>query len=229
MAIRIKRRSRTRSRRTLKVRDKPYFERPKCRGSMVHHHLGHASTESTRESRQIPVHPRRQVQRLNDLGPEDLQGTAGVMKTNAGHRADQPIRHNRRYVPGQEVVPPFLSPSTHDVVTLGVLQQPGDIRGVVLQIPIRGHDEAPAGVRKPGGKRGCLTEVARELDHAYMRIACGEIQQASESAILAAIIHENQLIRDVEGRDRRGQLFVQRQHVALLVAKRNDNGDFRDH
>src|ERR1051325_8994507 len=40
---------------------------------MRHDHLGYTRTELTRQRRQIAMHARTQTQRLDDLGPENLQ------------------------------------------------------------------------------------------------------------------------------------------------------------
>ena len=75
--------------------------------------------------------------------------------------------------------------------------------GIVLQVAVQRHDEAPARVRESGGERRRLAEVARELDHPDVRIARLDLRQPRERPVLAAVVDEDELVRDAERRQRR--------------------------
>ena len=83
--------------------------------------------------------------------------------------------------------------------------------GIVLQVAIQRDDEAAARVRESGGEGSRLAEVAREPDHAHVRIARMDLRQPRERLVLAAVVDEDDLVRDAERRQDAGQLLVQRQ------------------
>ena len=110
------------SRATPNVLDRPYFDSPETPCPMGDHHFRDAPTELTRQNRQVPVHSRAKPQRLDDLGPEHLQGAAVIVDPKTSHHAEQPVRNHGWHVTGENIVFPILAPPAHDVMRSSQLQ-----------------------------------------------------------------------------------------------------------
>src|SRR4026208_152770 len=94
--------------------------------------------------------------------------------------------------------PSSLAPPTRGGVRRGDAGQSRKVRGIVLQVAIERRDEAPPGVGEAGRERRGLTEVAGEPEAPHPRIAALDITRSGERPIAAAIVDEDDFIRDAE-------------------------------
>src|SRR5262245_53235427 len=194
---------------------------------MMDLYLGDASSELARNRRKISMHTRSQLQRFDHAGSIDLQRAAVVMKSDAGHDAEQPIRHCRRQIPREEVVLPLPPPSRNDVLSACERKHLGNIARIVLQVAIERDDELPASFGKSRRKSSSLPEVAGEANDRHMSVLRLNSCQLVEGRIRAAVVDEDHLVRHAELIEYTGELVVQRHDVLLLVSQRDYDGDLR--
>jgi hypothetical protein len=94
----------------------------------------------------------------------------------------------------------------------------------VLEIAVH-HDNGSTGcVVEPGRNRDLVTEVSRQFDDCQARISGRQFMQALRRPVTAAIVDENQLVRQAGRLEGHRQALVERQQVLLLVEQRNDHG-----
>ncbi len=176
------------------------------------------------------MHLAIQPQRLHDFGAEGLERTAVVVEMDAGGPRDQAVGQKRRQAPVQPGVLPILSPAAHDVESL---IEPRDHRRnvarIVLEVAVGCDDDAATGGGESGRKRGRLSEVAPELNHAHARVALVQGPQRVERAVGAAVVHENQLIGSAGGLERRGQFAMELFQIRGFIEDRDDDRDLRGH
>jgi hypothetical protein len=121
---------------------------------------------------QEAVHAVEGEEALHARAPEHPQGAADVADPIPGRPVPDPVRDPRAETP-EPGIAPFATPPVHEV-RFGLLEdpeEPGDLRGVVLSVPVqRGEDRAP-GVAETDGESGGLPVAAVEHDVAVARVA----------------------------------------------------------
>ena len=174
---------------------------------MVDDALGNRHAQLAGNRRQEPVHLAVQPQRLDDLRAKHLQRAAVVVQLHARRPRDDPVRHHRRQPARQERVLPVLPPAADDVgALLDQLDQRRDVRGVVLQVAVRRHDQRPARVRKPGGERRRLTEIPPEPDHPHARVRAWRSASSAKAVVRAAVVDRDDLVGPAPALQRVGEL-----------------------
>lgn len=121
------------------------------------------------QRRQEAVHPREHGKAPEELGAVDAQRAAGIGDGIAGH----PVAYAARDARGGLAQPGVLPVGAHaadDVVAFQMIEKPGDIRRVVLQIRVEGDDEAAAGRAEARGEGRRLPRVAPQADDPNRRV-----------------------------------------------------------
>ena len=154
---------------------------------------------------------------------------AEVVDTDPAQLGHQPVGAARGDAAQPQVVQPALAPAADDVVSVGqLLQELGDVVGVVLQVPVHGDDELTLGMVETGGQGGSLAEIAAQLHHYHPAVHGGDLFQQAEGGVAAAIVHEYQLKALAGGFHHSFQTVVKDGDVFLFVVERNHDGIF-DH
>src|SRR6185437_10475449 len=118
----------------------------------------------------------------------------------------------------------------HDVVPrIDLLQQVADVRRIVLQIAIHGHDHFPARLGDARGHGRCLPVVAAELHQYHTRIGARDLIDERHRLIGAAIIDKYDLERHAQRLDGADDRRVHGAHAVLLVEQRHNDGYVRTH
>ena len=124
-----------------------------------------------------------------------------------------------------EVVDALLAPAADDVVTLAqLLQEQGNVVGIVLQVAVHGDDVLALGVIEAGGQRRGLPEIAAQLDHHHAAVDGGNLLQHPEGVVAAAVIDEDQLERLAGRFHHHLQPVVEFGDVLFFVVERYDDG-----
>jgi hypothetical protein len=118
------------------------------------------------------MHAREQRDAPQEFGAVDAQSAAGV----GNGVARQPVAHaagEARGRPAQPGVLPVGSDAADHVAVVEILQtieEPGDVRRVVLQVGVEGDDDAAAGRAEARGQRRRLAGVAPQTDDAHAQV-----------------------------------------------------------
>src|SRR6185312_12518112 len=86
-----------------------------------------------------------------------------------------------------------------DVVTFQMIEKPGDVRRIVLEVGVEGYDEAAAGRPEARGEGRRLPGVARQADDSYRRVLYLEPAERFQAAVRAAVVDEDHLAGPAEG------------------------------
>ena len=97
----------------------------------------------------------------------------------------------------------------------------------MLKIGIHQYHNITRGVGEPGGKRHFLAEVPAETQDLQSRFADAQRLKHGKRAIVAAIVHAEDLDVHGDALKYRSQSTEQRLHIAFFVVHRNDDGKRR--
>jgi len=104
---------------------------------VVDHHLVNRHAQLAGNGRQEAVHLAVQPQRLDHLGPEDLERAPVIVQRHARGPRNDPVGDNRRQAPRDEGIFPVLPPPADNVVAgLDARHHLGNVARVVLQVAI---------------------------------------------------------------------------------------------
>ena len=151
------------------------------------------------------------------VSPVGLEGAAVVVDTHPRDTGDDPVGDfGRQQACHGMVVTLPAPPADHIKALVEFLDEHGDIRWVVLQIRIQGHDDLALGVLE-SCTQGCgLAEVFSEADDLDVGIVLMEALQRDKALVCATVIHENDLVSRLilHGLS---DVFVQAGQVLLLI------------
>ena len=82
-------------------------------------------------------------------------------------------------------------------------------------------------MRKAGGERGRLAEVAVQVDDPQVPVALPESLKTRARVVLAAVVDEDRLVGDVQITRDAPQLSVERAEISRFVVDRDDEGQPR--
>ena len=146
------------------------------------------------------------------------------MERDPGNARDEPVGDLRGETARPERVLPIVAPPADDVVPLlELVDQPRDVRRVVLSVPVHGGDEPPAGHVEAGGQSGRLAEVRPEPDHPERAESAGQLTQARPRPIPRAVVDDDHLVRTPEAFHDVPQARQQGPDVVLLVVDGDDD------
>jgi hypothetical protein len=129
--------------------------------------------------------------------------------------------------PGQRLVLAVLPPAADHVIALRQpVHEHGDIRGVVLQVCIQGHDHLAPGMAEARGHGRGLAEVPAKPDDPHERVPLAQALEDLEGPVRAAVVYEDDLIA-VPARERLDDLPMERLQVVLFIEQGHDYRDLR--
>ena len=103
--------------------------------------------------------------------------------------------------------------------------------GWVLQVGVYDHNGIARGFFESRGDGDLVTEVAREEQHANMRVGLLKLREDQLCAVVTTVVNEDQLViqRRHPAEHRRETLVRRAQHLLLVVAGNDDRqqGRFR--
>src|SRR5690606_31408666 len=126
----------------------------------------------------------------------------------------------------QRVLPLRLVAADQVRAVVELVQQGGDLRGVVLQIGVQRHQQPPAGLLDTGRQRGGLAEVPAQPDAPHARGPGGLLGDHLPAAVGAPVVDHQQFPGPVLAVHRRADLFDQLRQTGLLVLRRGQQRDF---
>jgi hypothetical protein len=117
------------------------------------------------------------------------------VKTNVRAVRDDAIRDHAWETPTDKLVASSFTPSTHEVVSLIELSDHlWNLFRIVLKIAIERDNDIVLGVIKSCGHRGCLAEVAPELNKSKVRIVACRLKEGRYRGIARAVINVDDLV-----------------------------------
>ena len=155
-------------------------------------------------------------------------GGAEVVDVNTGELGHEPVGDAGRDAAHDEVVNALFAPAGDDVVAFfELLEELGDLVGVVLEVAVHGEDVFTRGVVKTGGKGGCLAEVAAELDDEYAAIDRGDLFKELIGTVTGSVVDEDQLEGATDLLHDLLEAGVEGSNVFIFVMEGNNNRIFR--
>src|SRR5262249_1839431 len=116
---------------------------------------------------------------VHDLGTVGLQCAPIVVEAYSGHTAAQPVRDPRGQSPEGAVLP-VEAPAADDVVAfVELVEQGGDVLGVVLKVTVHRDDDIALCVVEACCHCGRLAEVPSEANELKPTVRCGQTCEAS--------------------------------------------------
>mmetsp|Transcript_23094 Transcript_23094/g.72041 ORF Transcript_23094/g.72041 Transcript_23094/m.72041 type:complete len:329 (+) Transcript_23094:501-1487(+) len=197
----------------------------------VHHlHLGDAGAVDVREGRQVAVELAVGAEHAAHVRAVRLKAAAVVVQAHAGDPRDEPVGAVGGEVAQQHVVLALPPPPTHHVVSLPrlpppkqLLQQPGDVRGVVLKVPVQRHKHAPRRLGKPCGHGSGLPKVPAEGYGREVAAPRGQLLHQGTAPVPAPVVHQHDLVAVPRPLHGRGNAVHERRDVLHLVVDRHDD------
>ena len=86
-----------------------------------------------------------------------------------------------------------FQPLTTSKPCVELVEEAGDLGGVVLEVGVEGEDDVASGGLEAGGEGGGLAEVAAEADGADAGVGGGEPADGGPGAVAAAVVDEEEL------------------------------------
>src|SRR5262249_12934795 len=115
-------------------------------------------------------------------------------------------------------------PPTDDVIPLlQLVEQPGDVRGVVLAVAIESDDQLAPSDIEARRQRGGLPEVCSEPNDAELRQRGYQVAEAGTCRVRRAVVDNDQLVGPAEALHDAPEGGQQRPDVVLLVVDGNDD------
>ena len=182
----------------------------------------HPAAQGGQEAVHLPV----QGHVLEDLAAVDLEGAPVVVEADPGDPRDQGVGDLRGEPPRPERILPVVAPAAHDVVALlELVDQPRDVRRVVLAVPVEGDDERAAGQVEAGRQRGGLAEVRAKLHDAERRQLDRELAEARARRVRRSVVDDDQLVRLPQALHDVPEAHEEGADVVLLVVDGDDDGE----
>ena len=123
---------------------------------------------------------------------------------------------------------PFLLPAAHQVKTV-FGDHPvefGHFVRVVLEVGVHGNDHLALGGAEALVQRWALAVVAAHSDPLHAGVGLGESQDLRPRAVLAAIVHQQDLVAHAHAADHLVQAGGELGQRFALVQQGNDDGEF---
>ncbi len=203
----------------------PIFGGAETAGVMFDGDLGNPGPGHAGQSRKEAMHFPVAVNRPDTFGPVGLQGAPVVVKMYAGGPGDKEVGNSRRENAGKMILPIF-APAADDVISLVHFgQQPGNIGGVVLQVPVHGHDDLPPGMVEAGDHGRGLAIVATEFDGPELGGAGFQPFDDFPGLVPGSVVDENNFVSEGEMARNLENPEKQFLHGLLFIKKRDDDAE----
>lgn len=159
-------------------------------------------------------------QRVERPAVEQAEVTRVRFQIDLGELVEDPVEPFGRGQLEARLALPLL---THRVDHVGPLRPEPDhvsdqLRRILEVCVEHGHRLAP-GVLEPGGQRGLVAEVAREVDDAQARVGVGQAVEDRRRGVVAPVVDDDQLV--VETGQGGGRPVVEGLDDVLLVEDRS--------
>ncbi len=162
---------------------------------------------------------------LHYLAAIRLEGRPEIVQFHPAQLGHKPVGDAGRNPPHDKVINALFAPAADDVVSLAqLLQEHGNVVGIVLQVAIHGDDVLTFGVIEAGRKRRGLPEVAAQFYHYDAPIDRGDLLQHPEGIVVAAVVHEDQLERLVGAFHHHLEAVIELGYILFFVVEGDDNG-----
>ena len=192
--------------------------------AVVRLHLDDGDPHPAGDGRDEPVHLAVQAEVFDHLAAVRLERAAVVVEPDAGHLGDEPVGQQGGQAPAEEPVLSVLPPPADDVVVRGQREEAGDVRGVVLQVPVQRHDDLAPGVIEPRRERRRLPEVPAERHQDPAGVRRPDRFQAGPGPVRGAVVHGDDLVGDALRVQGAADLVGEDGDVLLLVEDGDDDG-----
>ena len=155
-----------------------------------------------REDRDESVHLAVKPHALQHAAAVGLQRAAEIVRADAGEPGDQAVGEPRGNLARDQSVLAILSPARNDVVTgVDLVEQPGNVRRVVLAVAVDGNEDLTARLVERGRQGRGLTAVTPQQDDPHMlRVAALDQVELGRRSVGRAVIDKDQLILQRSGR-----------------------------
>ena len=203
----------------------PVLGAPEPARTMMRLDLHQRDAHPTCDGRNEPVHLAVQPEVLDDLTAVRLQRAAVVVEPNPGHFGNEPVGEHGGQAPADERVLPILPPPADDVVVLRQREESGDVRGVVLQIAVQGHDDLATRVIESRRQRGRLSEVPAQRHQDPARVCAADRFEPGPGRVCGPVVHRDHLVADAMRIQRLADLLGEDRNVLLLVEDRDHDGE----
>ncbi|HEY2737328.1 MAG TPA: hypothetical protein VGK45_02925 [Thermoanaerobaculia bacterium] len=119
---------------------------------VVDRHLGYPCAGQPEQGGQEAVHAVEGRNAMQEFGAVGAQGAADIGDRFMRDPIADAVRDARRHPP-QPTVLPAEADATDDITRMESLQEPGDVRRIVLQVGVESHHHGAASVAEAGGER----------------------------------------------------------------------------
>ena len=165
-----------------------------------------------------------QLDFLQNFPAIGFKGGAEIVKFDAGKLGHHPVGGPAGNLPHQPVILALKTPAADQVVAFfDFFQKAGNFFRIVLQVPVHGNDNFPAGKIKTGFQRRGLAKIAAQTNYIHAAVVFVNIGENFVGIIFAAIVDEDHLVWLADGVHNFGELHVELRDAFLLVEERNHN------
>ena len=193
--------------------------------AVVDRQLRDAEAAVVRDHGDVAVELTVEPEATNDLRPIGLEARVHVVEANPRDEAGHTVEDLRRKPAGPRILALRL-PTRHEIEALVQLrEQPRNLRRVVLEITVDGHDHVARCFREAGSERRGLAEVAAEPDDADVVVSAVQSRESRERPVGRPVVDEDRFPGLCGCLEHLGELCEQRPDVFFLVVHRDDDRD----
>lgn len=170
---------------------------------------------------------RLEIHLLEELAPYQFEASIGIAES---HAEQEPIEQSSASAeqPTREWSGTAEPVGSDQIILIAPLHQACDLRGIVLAIGIQQQHELPSCLPQAGPHRGTVATVTCVMQGTDARDAERQIIRELSSAVVAAIIDQQDLVLRHGIVERIGGGLHERAQIGHLVVYRNDGGDAAD-
>lgn len=191
---------------------------------VIHRHLLDPAAVHAHERRQEAVHAVELGQPRHEIGAHHLEGAAGIGSAVVEDPATHAVGHLRRDPAHPAVVARGADADDHVEILEGG-EKTGDVRRIVLQIRVEGHQHLTPGESEAVGQGGALPALARQPEHLDAGFLAGQLAQHVEGTVGARVVDEDDLVLVTTGGHGELDLARQNAQVLFLVVGGYDDGN----
>src|SRR5215510_10833112 len=172
------------------------------------------------------VHALEEADAFEHGASEYLERTSGVMNTIVGKKVPHTVGDPGRHFFYQTILP-ILPPSAHEIVGFSIGEKLQDVLAVLLKVAVDLDDDVAGRLTESRFERAGLAVISVEMEHPNLGVLLCQAIQCFATAVVAAVVHENDFERpSLRGRVRihdSQQSFDQRNKIVSFILDRNDD------